>query len=153
MDNFKKDKNHLISGLKWDEYMSKEGQEQSRKTQFKKDNIPWATRPVGSERIDLDGYVYIKVAEPNKWELKHRVLWEKENGSIPKGYNLIFADGNKLNLDLDNLILVSNSELLIMNRRNLYKREKELTKTGSVIAKVIDKTNKSYKMVREEINK
>lgn len=133
--------------------MSKKGQEQSRKTQFKKDNIPWATRLVGSERIDLDGYVYIKVAEPNKWVLKHRYIYESMYSNIPKGYNIIFADGNKQNLDLDNLILVSNSELLIMNRNGLYKKNKKLTKTGSVIAKVIDKTNKSYKMVREEINK
>ena len=133
--------------------MTQEQYEKCKKTMFQKGNITYNTRAIGTERIDVDGYTYIKIAEPNKWKLKHRVLWEKENGLIPKGYNLIFADGNKQNLDLDNLVLVSNSELFIMNRNGLYKKNKELTKTGSVIAKVIDKTNKSYKMVREEINK
>ena len=41
-------------------------------TMFKKGNIPKNHREVGSERITVDGYVEIKVAEPNKWKLKSR---------------------------------------------------------------------------------
>ena len=71
--------------------------------------------------------------------------YEKEKGKIPKGYNLIFADGNRQNFDLDNLILISNSELFIMNQKGLYKQDKKLTKAGATIAKILDKVNKRKK--------
>lgn len=142
---FQKGQTPFNKGKTWNEYMSREGQKNSSKTQFQKNNIPWATKPVGAERKDKDGYIEIKIAMPNKWQLKQRYVYEHTYGKIPKGYNVIFANGNKYNFDLDNLILVSNAELLIMNRRGLYKKDKDLTKTGSLIAKVIDKTNKRKK--------
>ncbi len=114
-------------------------------TMFKKGNIPANRRPIGSERIDRDGYVLVKVAEPNKWRPKHRVLWEKVNGPIPKKHRLIFADGNRQNITLDNLILVSYAQSFIMNQKNLFKNDKELTKAGVTVAKVLDKVNKRKK--------
>lgn len=83
---------------------------------FKKGNIPQNYKPVGSERISKDGYIEIKVKDPNKWQLKHRYIWEKENGKIPKGMLLIFKDNNKLNIDLDNLMLISKAENAVINR-------------------------------------
>lgn len=62
------------------------------------------------------------------------------------GHKVIFADRNKRNFDLDNLILVTDSEALIMNTNKLIYEDAELTKTGSLIAKVIDKTNKLKKV-------
>ena len=62
------------------------------------------------------------------------------------GHKVIFADNNKRNFDIDNLILVSDSEALIMNTNKLRYGNKELTRTGSLIAKVIDKTNKLRKI-------
>jgi hypothetical protein len=113
---------------------------------FQKGNVTWNKREVGEERIESkDGYVQIKVAEPNKWQLKHRYLYEQAHGKIPKGYNVIFADGDKYNFELDNLILVSNAELAIANYNHLLKKDKELTKTGILIAKVIDTANKKGK--------
>lgn len=67
-------------GKKWDDYMSKKGQKNSRKTAFKKGNVPHNHRPVGSERISKDGYIEIKIKEPNIFVLKHRWLWEQKNG-------------------------------------------------------------------------
>ena len=111
----------------------------ANKTSFKKGTIPPQYRPVGSERITKDGYVEIKVEDPNKWELKHRVIWEQHNGEIPKGYAIIFADGDKSNLDIDNLLLVSRKQLLFMNRNNLISENKEFTKVGVNIANVMIK--------------
>lgn len=105
-------------------------------TQFKKGHIPINYKPIGSERIDKDGYILIKVADPNKWRFKHRILWEKKHGKIPTNYVLIFSDGNKLNVDLDNLMLVSRRELLIMNKGKLIANSKELTESGLLLAKV-----------------
>ena len=129
-------------GKKQSEYMTKEAIERTKATRFKKGNRPSSYRPVGSERITKDGYIEVKVADPNKWETKNKIVYKQHFGDIPKGYKVIYADGNKLNNDINNLILVSNSELLIANRNHLIYNNKELTESGILISKVIDKTNK-----------
>lgn len=96
---------------------------------------------IGSERVQSD-YVLIKIAEPNVWIEKHRYIYEKKYGKIPKGYKVIFADRNNRNFNLDNLLLVSNSEALILNINKLIYENPKLTKTGVIISKLIDKTNK-----------
>lgn len=125
----------------------------ANRTSFKKGNIPANRKPIGSERVDKrDGSILIKVQDGNltkNWMSKSRYVYEQAYGKIPKGYKVIFADKNNQNFDLDNLILVSSAEELIMNRRKLIKNDKELTKTGAVIAKVIDKVNK----INEKDNK
>ncbi len=115
------------------------------KTWFKKGQLPINHKKVGSERISKDGYIEIKIAEPSKWRLKHLVIWEKENEPVPKGHALVFADGNKTNLNMDNLILVTRHQLLIMNKNKLIKNDAESTKTGALIANVIIKANERGK--------
>ena len=127
------------------DYMSAESIEKTKRTRFKKGQPPINWRPVGSERITKDGYTEIKIAEPNVWELKHKVLWEREHGSIPPKHVVIFADGNKENLDINNLMLISREKLLIMNTNELIKKDAELTKTGALIADVIIKTREMKK--------
>lgn len=105
-------------------------------TQFKVGQMPVNFRPVGSERISVDGYVEIKVADPRKWRLKHQVIWEKVNGPIPKEHVVIFGDGNRLNLDPDNLILVSKAQLVRLNQKHLIQNDIDLTKTGIIIADI-----------------
>lgn len=125
--------------------MTPEQYEKCKATMFKKGQVPQNHKPVGSERIDREGYVLIKVAEPNKWRPKHRVLWEKVNGPIPEKHRLIFADGNRQNITLDNLILVSYAQSFIMNQKDLFKNDKTLTQAGVAVAKVLDKVNKRKK--------
>lgn len=100
--------------------------------------------PVGSER-DSKGYLLIKIAEPNVWIEKHRYIYEKEYGDIPKGHKIIFADGNKRNFELENLILVTDSEALLMNSNKLIFEDAELTKAGCLVAKIMDRRNKLIK--------
>ena len=107
------------------------------KTWFKKGAVPPNHKPVGSERIDKDGYVLVKVEEHKKWQLKHRVVWGKYNGSVPKGYAVIFLDGDIYNFDINNLAVVSRNELKIMNQKGLKYDNAETTKAGIAIAKVI----------------
>ena len=113
----------------------------ANKTSFKKGMIPINHREVGSERINIDGYAEIKVAEPNKWRLKHRVIYEKHHGEIPKDHVVIFADGNKMNFKIDNLVLISRYQLLVLNKNNLIKNETELTKAGINVANIIIQLN------------
>lgn len=101
--------------------MSGEVYEKVRHTFFQKGHIPANHKPVGYERISRDGYVEVKVAEPNKFRLKHRVVWEEHFGPIPAGYNIQFRDKNRQNLDLDNLYLISRSEQL-KKENSMYAR-------------------------------
>ncbi len=117
--------------------MSYEGMEA---TQFKPGNRPHTWVPVGSEVITKDGYTKIKVAEPNKWRLKHRVIWEKHHGRpVPPGHAVIFGDGNRCNFDPDNLILVSRAQLAMLNKNRLIQGNADLTRTGVVIADIYQK--------------
>lgn len=134
--------------LKWDDYMSKESQEKSKKTCFSKEdrsinNSNHNELPIGTEVVTKDGYILVKVSEPKGTKAhrflveKHKLTYEQHYGSIPKGYKVIFADGNKRNFDIDNLILVSDNELLQINKHNLYyKGCADATKCGVLIAKI-----------------
>lgn len=121
--------------------MSPELYEKVKHTMFRKGHRPKNYRLVGSERVNRDGYVEIKVEDPKKWRLKHMVVWEQHNGKIPKGYAVLFLDGDKQNLDITNLKLVKRSELLIMNRYNLYGADAQLTETATNLARLMDQTN------------
>ena len=114
----------------------KKGYMGANKTSFKKGNKPKNWRPVGSERIDSNEYTLIKVAEPNKWVFKHRMIYEQKYGEIPKGAVIIFADGNKNNLNIDNLLCVTRDELKVLNKCRLISSVPELTKTGLNVAKL-----------------
>lgn len=113
--------------------------------QFKKGNTPYNYMPVGSERVNGDGYVDVKVADPNKWKGKHILIWEKYNGPVPEGHAVIFGDGNRRNFDINNLIMVSRQQLLQLNRNNLIKNDANLTRTGVVIADLKIKINERKK--------
>lgn len=102
----------------------------------KNGEVEWLEKPIGSESITKDGYTLIKTKAPNTWEYKQRVIWERVNGEIPKGCVIIFADGDKTNFNLENLICVSKNELRQLNRYKLKKDNAELTKVGIGIVKL-----------------
>ena len=126
-------------GKKWDEYLTKEQQEKARQSGFKKGHMPKQHKEVGSEMIDIYGYTKVKVAEPDVWVYKQRVIYEKAYGKIPAGMRVIFADGNKQNFELKNLLLVSYKELLMLNQKDLIKESKELTESGLALVKLLNK--------------
>lgn len=117
----------------------------ANKTSFKKGTIPPNQVPIGTESITKGGYIKVKVGEPNKWKLKQRYIYEQHYGEIPNNCNVIFADKNIRNFDINNLVLVSKAEMLILNNNKLIFEDKELTKVGVNIAKVIDKAKKRSK--------
>ena len=92
-------------------------------TFFKPGHRPQNAVPVGTEVVSSDGYLKVKVAEPNEWKYKHRLVWENENGSIAKGMALIFKDGNRMNCSIENLELLTRSELMRRNTIHRYPRE------------------------------
>lgn len=101
---FKKGSVPVNKGKTWSEYMPVQKQVLARKTCFKKGQKPHNAKPVGYERKDSrQGYWFVKVAEPNVFKPKHRVLWEQHFGPIPSGVNISFIDGNPDNVTIENL--------------------------------------------------
>ena len=114
-------------------------------TQFKKGNIPRNWWPVGTEMLRADGYVWKKNAEPNKWRQKHVLIWEAKNGKRPAKHVIIFGDSNRLNFDLNNLILISQAQLVRLNKHHLIQNDAELTRTGIIIADIYNKIGERKK--------
>lgn len=115
------------------------------KTWFSKGHIPKNHRPVGSERVNKDGYVEVKVAEPNQWRLKHRIVWEKVNGPIPKDYIIIFRDNDKTNTDIDNLLMIKRGIHAVLNHTGLCEYSGEFKDTVIKIAELKAATSKAKK--------
>ena len=65
----------------------------SSQTQFKKGNLPHTHVPVGSESVKKkeNDLIYVKIAEPNKWQSKHSLIWESITArKCPKGASSYF---------------------------------------------------------------
>lgn len=99
-------------GRRIEEWMSPEGIAKSSRTRFKKGQSSLNRRPVGSERVNVDGYIEVKIAEPNRWRQKQRVVWEAAHGPVDQDHVVTFRDGNKLNCELDNLYVITRAEHL-----------------------------------------
>lgn len=126
---------HKKGSIPWNK--GKKGYMGANRTSFKKGHKPKNWRPVGSERVDKDGYTLIKIAEPRSWYLKHRLIWEEHyKMKVPFGQAIIFGDGDKTNFSIENLICVSRKELRVLNKFGLIKNDAELTKTGLNVAKI-----------------
>lgn len=101
--------------------MRPEVREKVKRTWFTKGRMSQNWVPVGTEVLDDDGYLKRKVSDdrdrPSRfnWKYVHRLNWEQANGPIPKGHKVVFRDGDKTNVALENLDLITNAE---MQRRN-----------------------------------
>jgi len=111
--------------------LSEETKEKLAKTMFKRGNKPHNTQPVGTEKKDKDGYVWVKIAEPSEWKLKHHIAYGEP---VPTGHKVIFLDGNKYNFERENLQLVSNAEL--MNRNTMHRYPPELVRLLKTLNKL-----------------
>lgn len=111
--------------------------------QFKSGHMPRNKRRLWSERICRDGYIEISVPErnphtgaPTRFRQKHVWLWEMENGPVPKGHALAFKDGNRLNCVIENLMMVTRSELLCLNLHGYNGTKGELKPSVLALAKL-----------------
>lgn len=81
-------------------------------------------KPIGSERISKDGYLERKINDgmplQKRWRAVHLIEWEAINGPLPAGHALAFKDGNKTNRALENLELVTRSDLMRRNSVHNY---------------------------------
>lgn len=112
----------------WNKGVSYQAGGRSAETQFKVGQRRGAAsklyKPVGSERINKDGYLERKVNDDmpagNRWKLAHLILWESAHGPLPAGHALIFKDGDKRHIALDNLEPIDRAELMRRNSIHNY---------------------------------
>ncbi len=144
---FKKGHTSFNKGMNMHDYMNGEAIERTKATRFKKGNIPHNHKPIGHERVTVDGYVEVKVRDSEKqknFELKHRLVWEKHNGKIPKGNNIQFKDGNRLNCKIDNLYMISRAEQ-VSKENTIHRYPSELKRAIRLTNKLKKQINKGLK--------
>ena len=125
---------------------------------FSKGNVPWnagtkglvkpnsssfvpgytnsaVSRPIGTERMQ-DGYVAVKIGNPSIWVKKHLKNWIEKYGPVPKAHYVFFKDRDKTNCELDNLVLVSASEMQYLSSMDFKTCPTEYEDTVLIIAKL-----------------
>jgi hypothetical protein len=126
--------------------MSSDVYEKVAHTMFKKGIRPPNTQPIGTihQRKDTGGkmYQYIKLADCD-WRLLNRHTWEQQNGPIPKGMVVVYKDGNYLNNDINNLMMITMKEN--MARNTIQRLPKELQQVMRLKCKLIKKINNNGK--------
>lgn len=127
-------------GKKASEYTTPEALERSRRTQFKKGNIPKNYVPVGTITI-ASGNKLIKISDTgeqwDRWKYLSRYIWEQHNGPIPEGMCVAFKDGDSLNCDISNLILMTRGEIATMNKKGFRADIPEVTEAGLNVVRLI----------------
>jgi hypothetical protein len=126
---FEKGHESWNKGKSWDEFMPAESQERCRTTCYAKGNMPHNAldKPIGFERVDQDGYTWVKVAErPSRqdcndnWRPKHHLVWEEAHGEpVPEGANIIFANHDRGDFRPENIVAVPRSTWGVIVRCHL----------------------------------
>lgn len=113
---------------------------------YKKNNVRDVIKcPVGTERITNEG-VFVKVAQPDKWRRKSRVMYEKYyNCKLEKDDYIIFLNQNNQDFSKENLIKSSRKEIAYLHNNKTFSSDPELTKLGLLAAKLMIKTKEMVK--------
>ena len=127
-------------GKKWDDFMTAEAQDKAKKTLFKAGHVPSNKCTVGSIRKTSDGYLKIKIAEPDKWMAYHKYIYQAEYGRIPPGKQITFADGNPENCTIGNIIIESKAQNVRKNQLHLHGYDKQSAEAANLVADIINKT-------------
>lgn len=135
---------HFAKGHKpWNEGLAGCGVCQPNSGNFVKGNVPANLTPLGTERVNADGFIEIKVPVPNpytdaqtRYMHKHVWVWEQEHGPVPDGHVLRFLDGDRTNCALENLDLFTRAESMEMTRLGFGEAPEEMKPTIMAMAKL-----------------
>jgi hypothetical protein len=79
--------------------------------------------PLGTERL-RDGYRQRKVVMDGphwrRWRFVHVLVWEDAHGPVPKGFKVMFRDGNPEHITIENLELISHAKNLARNSAHAF---------------------------------
>lgn len=95
-------------------------------------------RPIGTERVSKEGYRERKINDDlpanRRWRAVHLLVWEEANGPVPSGHAVVFRNGNKRDIRIDNLELISRGEL--MSRNTVHNLPKPLAQAAQLLGAV-----------------
>ncbi|MGE0745265.1 MAG: HNH endonuclease signature motif containing protein [Rhodospirillales bacterium] len=102
-----------------------------RDSQFQKGGKPHTWVPVGTLRINADGYLDRKVTDygrgPRDWVAVHRLVWIEANGPVPDGHVVVFKPGRRTTdvdaITPDAVELVTRADLMARNTIQRYPPE------------------------------
>lgn len=122
-------------------YKSEQAKHSAAATQFKPGFTPHNWVPIGAQTgPDENGYYKIKVSDdrslPSRknWRYKHRMIYEENFGPIPKGYAVVFLDGDRENLNPENLYAVPFGAKSIFSLKFGYTGDPEANKASWLLA-------------------
>jgi len=129
--------------------------EQSVRTITKRLGVTKDKETIANERIErskvaigdsawANGYEYIKVREGTgnfykNYERKCRIVWEEKYGKLPKGWQVVFLNGDKTDCRIENLMAVSNQITARMANgrgRSMWSENAEITKSAIAVCKL-----------------
>ena len=142
-------KGHFTKGHEpWNKGKAVGNHSGNKSTQFKKGHLPKCHQPVGSiktrtrsNRFTSSGepvkYLWIKIAEPNKWQMLHIYNWLQHHGEIPAGKILVFKDKDTTNCSINNIEAITRAENMIRNQnREKFKKTWDNPTDKQVIGRV-----------------
>lgn len=149
-------------GMRQEDFMPPEAIERTKASRFRKGARPWNERPVGSEFVDSDGYVYVKVRdEPGarrfapgrsgNWVPKQALVWEEAHGApAPPDCMLVFADGDRRNFAPGNIVAVPRRLWTVINCKGLAYGDADTLRTAMALADLMSAAYGAEKRLREE---
>lgn len=96
--------------------------------------------PLGTEHITTEGATYIKVALPDCWRRKSRVMYEKYNRcKLNNDDYILFLNQNQSDFSKDNLLKSSRNEIAYLHNNKTFSKNPKLTELGILSAKLMKK--------------
>lgn len=106
-----------------------------------------AKHKIGAERMTKDGII-VKVAQPNVWRRKSRVMYEKyHNCKLTDNDYILFLNGNRNDFSKENLFKSTNQEKCYLHNWGTSSKNRELTKTGILSARLYIKSKEKGELI------
>jgi len=104
-------------------------------------------QPIGAERISKDGYRQRKVNDDlplqRRWKMVHHIVWRDAGREIPLRHVVIFINGDKTDLRIENLQCISMRENMRRNSvHNLPPALKEVVDLRRWVVRKINRADK-----------
>lgn len=117
-------------------------------TQFKKGERRGVAvrlyKPIGTERVSKDGYLERKINDglplQARWRAVHQLVWEAAHGPVPRSHAIVFKNGDKRDIRLDNLECVTRAALMMRN--TVHNLPKPLAQTVQLLGALRRKINR-----------
>lgn len=109
-------------------------------------------KPIGTERISKDGYLERKINDDlplqARWRAVHLIVWEAAHGPLPKGHAVVFVNGDKRDIRLENLALITRRAL--MARNTVHNLPKPLVQTIQLLGALNRKIRRRHARAQQD---